>query len=201
METQLFQNKYRIKSTRLKHWDYSSCGAYYVTICTKDRKYYFGEIIHRKMILSTMGKIVEQFWMEIPKHYPNIKLDEYVIMPDHIHGIIMIENAMPNVETPQWGVSTGNDMNNRMTNKKRNPHHRPEWKSNSLGSIICQFKSIATKQIRETGFYDFAWQSRFHEHIIRDEIEFNQKRKYIINNPLKWVLNKKMDFDNHTTTI
>ena len=182
MENQLFQNKYRIKSTRLKHWDYSSDGAYYVTICTQDREYFFGEIINGKMMLSKIGEIVKQFWLEIPKHYQNVTLDKFVIMPDHLHGILIIENALYPVETPHWGVST--------QAHNRNIHHNPQWKSNSLGSIICQFKSIATKQIRGIGFYDFAWQSRFHEHIIRDEIELNQKRNYIINNPLKWTLNK-----------
>ncbi len=182
MENQLFQNKYRIKSTRLKHWDYSSCGAYYVTICTKNREYHFGDIKTGKMILSNIGQIVEKFWLEIPKHYPNITLDEFIIMPDHIHGIIVIENAMCNVETPHWGVST-TTQTITTTMRNRNPHHKPQWKPNSLGSIICQFKSIATKRIREMGFYDFAWQPRFHEHIIRNEKELFQKRKYIINNP------------------
>lgn len=79
MENHLFKNKYRIKSTRLKHWDYSSCGAYYVTICTKDREYFLGEITNGKMLLSNIGQIVKKFWMEIPKHYPNVQLDEFVI--------------------------------------------------------------------------------------------------------------------------
>ena len=149
MENQLFQNKYRIKSTRLKHWDYSSCGAYYVTICTKGREYYFGEIINRKMILSKMGEIVKNFWMEIPKHYPNVKLDECVIMPDHMHGIIMIENIMPNVETPHWGVSTGNDMNNEMINKKRKYIINNPWKWNKN---IDHTTAICTCLIRFSKF-------------------------------------------------
>ena len=188
MNDQLFKNKYRIKSTRLKHWDYSSNGAYYVTICAKDRQHYFGGITNGKMVLSEIGEIVEKFWMEIPTHYQNIILDEFVIMPNHMHGIIVIENMIHNVETPHWGVSTDRH--------KRNPHHNPKWKSNSLGSIICQFKSIATKRICEMGFYYFAWQSRFHEHIIRNEIELNQKRKYIINNPLQW----KLEINNKCST-
>ena len=180
MENQLFQNKYRIKSTRLKHWDYSSPGAYFVTICTKNREPFFGEIVYGKIKLSQIGKIVKNFWMEIPKHYPNVNLDEFVLMPDHVHGIIVIKNVMSNVETPHWGVSTGIN---------RNPHHNPEWKPNSLGSIICQFKSICTKQIRTMGFHNFAWQTGFHESIVRNEKHLYAIRKYIINNPLEFELN------------
>ena len=181
MDENLYKGKYRIKSTRLKHWDYSSNGTYYVTICTKNREYYFGNIVNGKIVLSAIGRIVENYWLEIPQHYRIVDLDEFIIMPNHLHGIIVIKNPAP-VETPHWGVSTGKP--------HRNPHHKIQWKPNSVGSMICQFKSIATKQIREIGFYNFAWQSRFHEHIIRDEIELNQKRNYIINNPLKWKFKK-----------
>ena len=179
--TELFQNKYKIESTRLKDWDYSSNGAYYVTICTKHREYFFGEIINGKMALSEMGKIVEYEWKQTHEIRKNIELDEYIIMPDHFHGILIIETVAQNVETPQWGVSTRHIPN---------PYHNPHWKPNSLGSIICQFKSIATKKIRAMGLNDFAWQPRFYEHIIRNEHELNIKRKYIINNPINWKLGR-----------
>ena len=91
-----FKNKYRIPSTRLQNWDYSSSGWYYVTICTKDRICYFGSITNRKINLSDIGKIAKQYWKEIPDHFNNIILEEYTIMPNHIHGIIIIQN---NVET------------------------------------------------------------------------------------------------------
>ena len=160
MEHQLFQNKFRIKSTRLPNYDYSSNGAYYVTICTKGRECILGEIINGKMVLSKIGGIVEKFWLEISNHYKNVELDQYVLMPNHLHGILIIESVTRNVETPQWGVSTGHIPN---------PHHKPQWKPNSLGSIICQFKSICTKQIRTMGFHNFAWQTGFHESIVRNE--------------------------------
>ena len=185
MGDQLFKNKYRIKSIRLQHWDYSSCGVYYVTICTKGRECFFGKIINGKMILSEIGEMVVQFWMEIPKHYPHVKLDEFVIMPDHLHGVLIIQTIARNVETPHWGVSTGHIPN---------PHHNPRWKPNSLGSIICQFKSISTKRIRAMDFLNFAWQSRFYESIVRNEKHLYVIRKYIINNPLKFELDKKRDY-------
>ena len=87
MGDQLFKNKYRIKSIRLKDWDYSSNGAYYITICTKNRGCLFGKIINGKMILNNIGKIIKQCWYDLPNHYENCTLDEFVIMPDHVHGL------------------------------------------------------------------------------------------------------------------
>ena len=102
-------------------------------------------------------------------------------MPNHIHGIVVIDCESVVVETPHWGVSTVH---------KCNPHHKPQWKPNSLGSIICQFKSISTKQIRSIGHIDFAWQSRFYEHIIYNEHELNRVCEYVVNNPIKWELDR-----------
>ncbi|HNF28553.1 MAG TPA: hypothetical protein PKV80_29075, partial [Leptospiraceae bacterium] len=84
----LYKNKFRIESARLKAWDYSTPGCYFITICTKNREPYFGKIEDGEMYLSDIGAIAENFWKEIPKHFPNIQLDESVIMPDHIHGIL-----------------------------------------------------------------------------------------------------------------
>lgn len=87
---ELFNNKYRIKSTRLKSWDYSSEGAYYVTICTRNRQCFFGEIENETMRFSTIGEIVNSCWNEIPMHYRNVSIDKYIIMPNHLHGILII---------------------------------------------------------------------------------------------------------------
>jgi putative transposase len=161
----LFRNKYRIGSTRYRGYDYSSPGKYFITICTKDRKPYFGEVENGKMILSDLGIIAEKFWREIPGHFPNIDLDEYIIMPDHIHGILII-NRDYFVEAPKLGAST------------------IKLGASTIGSIINQFKRICTITIKSRGF-DFAWQSRFHDHIIRTRIELYRIRKYIRENPEK----------------
>lgn len=87
-----YKNKYRIDSTRLKNWDYSWNGHYFITICTKDRQTFFGNIENGIMILNDIGKIAEKFWLEIPEHFDNVILDEFVIMPDHVHGILIIDN-------------------------------------------------------------------------------------------------------------
>ena len=91
-----FQNKYRIESTRLKNWDYGRNAAYFITICTGDRQYFFGKIINDNMILNKSGSIAHRLWMDIPKHFPYIILDEFVVMPNHVHGILIIDKPISN---------------------------------------------------------------------------------------------------------
>lgn len=175
----LFRNRYRIESARLKGYDYCHDGAYFITICTKEMIHYFGEIKSGRMNLSGIGKIAENFWKEIPNHFPSIILDKYIIMPNHIHGILIL-NSQP-VQTPCMGVSEESP-DQKQANKKA-------WKSNSIGSIINQYKRICTFTIKKEGF-DFAWDTRFHDHIIRGGFELNRIRKYIKNNPKKWDIRK-----------
>jgi putative transposase len=172
----LFKNKYRIGSSRLRGYDYSLPGKYFITICTKNKIPYFGKIDAGNMILSETGKIARDSWMAIPSHFPNTVLDEFIIMPDHIHGIIIINN---DVETPKLGVSTSNEIIKIM--KSGNPY----WKSNSIGSIINQFKRICTIKTRTNGL-DLMWQTRFYDRIIRTYSEFQRIRKYIYDNPATW---------------
>lgn len=86
-----FKGRYHIKSQRLQNWDYAAAGFYFVTICTQDKEHYFGEIINHKMQFTEIGRIAEQCWIEIPKHFPFVKLDRYIVMPNHVHGIIIID--------------------------------------------------------------------------------------------------------------
>jgi putative transposase len=95
----LFKNKYRVATTRLKGWDYRTAGYYFVTICTRNREHFFGEITYGVVCLSPLGETTAKFWAEIPSHHTGVELDEYVIMPHHIHGIIMIIAPEPTVET------------------------------------------------------------------------------------------------------
>lgn len=163
-----FRERYRIPATRLQGKNYAETGMYYVTICTKNRVPWFGEIHDENMELSNVGWIIDNEWNQTKIIRPYVTLDKYVIMPDHFHAIIRI-----NVETPRRGVSTNN------------PHHRPEWKSHSLGSIINQFKSICTKHIR-ISHPDFAWQPRYYDHVIRDHDDLERIRWYIKQNPSAW---------------
>jgi REP element-mobilizing transposase RayT len=133
------------------------------------------------MQLSDIGIIVAREWQKTPQIRPNIQLDEWVVMPNHLHGIIIINQL---IETLRRNVSTNDNDDNPTTN------NQPRLKPNSVGSIIGQFKSVCTKQIREMGFTEFRWQNRFHDHIIRDEESLSRIRQYIIHNPAKWQLDR-----------
>ena len=173
-----FRGKYRIETTRLPWWDYSQAGWYYVTICTRDRQCVFGEIVDQRMIMSQFGEMVTEEWLRTEKVRPDVRMDEWILMPNHLHGIIVIQPSTDHPtavkETSQRDVST-----------TRSPF---QLKANSLGAIIGQFKSVCTKRIRATGFYEFTWQSRFYERIIRDERSLETIRQYIIDNPARWDL-------------
>ena len=192
-ESLLYKNKYRIPSARLQHWDYGWNAAYFVTICTHNRQCFFGEISNGKMELSEMGKTATIYWMEIPDHFPFVNLGAFVVMPNHIHGIVVIDkpqtvNApIPDpVETPNLGVSTNgvtNNVANGVTNM--NDKNNDPWKPGTLGVIINQYKRKCTIESRKID-PEFAWQSRFHDHIIRDEKSYQNISQYIINNPANW---------------
>ena len=194
----LFKNKYRAESARLKNWDYSSAAFYYITICTKNRECFFGSVINDKMELSDTGKMANKFWQEIPEHFGHVKLHEFVIMPNHVHGILEIDKLRNiktrcvekgvvetqrvqtprGVETPKLGVST--------TTTSSFPSAGVESrKCASIGVVVNQYKRICTIETRKINTA-FAWQSRFYDRIIRDDNEFKNIREYINNNPAKW---------------
>ena len=161
------------KSMRLKDYDYAQDGYYFVTICAENKIECFGKIIDGKMVLSEIGKIVNQCWIEIPEHFPDTKLDEHIIMPNHLHGIIAIENN---------NCAVGN----------KNFCSLP-WQtklSRSLSSIIRGLKIGVTKWCRNNNHNEFQWQKSFYDHIIRNEKELDKIRRYIFKNPLKWELDR-----------
>lgn len=182
----LFKNKYRIPSARLPGWDYSSPGAYFVTICTRNRICWFGSVRSGKMYLSDIGKIVFDEWIKTAEIRTNVLLDEFVVMPNHFHGILIIKNdndkTDATVATTRRVVATTTNNIDHINESQSKPTLKP----NSLGSIIGQFKSVCTKQIRKMGYDGFRWQERFHDHIIRNEPEFKRIKYYIRYNPQKW---------------
>ncbi|MDD5570955.1 MAG: hypothetical protein PHD97_07335 [Bacteroidales bacterium] len=192
-----FKSIYRIESTRLPNWDYSRNGDYFVTICTGGRNYYFGDIENGKMKLSETGEIADRLWLEITKHFLFIELDEYVIMPNHVHGIIKINNKNDDfsVETGQCPVSTTDADEHSVLKfdlKNINNYNIPSKKrfrnqgKNTLSSIIGSYKSAVSKYARNIK-PDFYWQSRFYDHIIRNNEALINIRKYIKENPEKWI--------------
>ncbi|NJD23661.1 MAG: transposase [Melioribacter sp.] len=160
-----YKGSFRIESSRLKTWDYSNPWWYYITVNTKIHVSYFGRVEKGKMILSEIGKIVEKYWKEIPTHFPGIELDYYIIMPNHLHGIIIIN---PQVETPD----------------------RASLQNPLLSQIINQFKGSVKRWANKNNYTNFSWQPRFYDRIIRNEKELFNIRKYIEQNPLKWELEK-----------
>lgn len=159
------------KIIRKQNHDYSSNGWYFITICTKHREHFFGEIVGGIMDLSVFGKQTSLFWNEIPNHFPAVELNEFVIMPNHIHGIIGIVGT-------HHGVSVSDNVTQLNQFGKTIP--------GSMSAIIGQFKSTLTRWCRGNEFVNFAWQSRFYDHIIRSDDSFQRISDYIITNPANW---------------
>jgi putative transposase len=177
-----FHEIYRIETARLKKWDYGSNAFYFVTICTVGRECFFGEIVDSKMVLNGIGKIVETEWLKTPVLRPemNLKLGEFVVMPNHFHAIIYIGKNQYNSEL----VSSGRDaMHPVSTNKNKPNKFGPQ--SKNLSSIFRGFKSSITIESHKIN-PNFSWQSRFHDRIIRDKEEWYAKTNYIKNNPKNW---------------
>jgi REP element-mobilizing transposase RayT len=163
-----FKNKYRIPSARLINWDYGSAGIYFITICTKNREHFFGEIRNGEMQLSEIGKNVQQEWLKTPKIRPdmNLHLGEFVVMPNHFHAILIIGQ--------------------NVYNSNYNGGNKFKYQSKNLPSIMRGFKSSVTMQARLLKNKDFNWQNGYHDHIVRNKESFDRIHIYIKNNPLKW---------------
>ncbi len=195
--------QFKTKSMRLKCWDYTTPWWYFVTISTQNHKEYFGKIINGKMQLNQIGKIAEYEWLETAELRKNVELDEFIIMPNHIHGIVIIneskttcrdvasnvldiegnknsETVIFNTDVARY-VSTANK--NYFSNISPNPK--------SLSAVIRGFKSAVTKQCNIQK-HPFKWQPKFYDRIIRNEKELYNIRRYIQQNPSKWYLEKGM---------
>ena len=159
------------KLNRLAGFDYSTGGYYFVTICTKNRINCFGNIVDGQMILNTHGQIVKHQWIWLQKQYKYVELDEYVIMPNHIHGIIIIDDTF---------VGNSRDCSLQINKQKIKP----------LPELIGAFKTTSSKLIHQAGLNKFEWQKSFYDHIIRNEISLFNIRKYIKDNTLKWELDR-----------
>ncbi len=152
------------KPMRLKGWDYATPGLYFVTICTHERMCVMGEVDSGEMRLSAAGEIVDQCWRELPRYYPHVKVEPYVVMPNHTHAIIEIQSDRGGLGNP------------------------PLQKAHGLTEIIRGFKTLSSRQINErndTGGAPF-WQRSFYDVIIRDEKQLQAIQRYILNNPNLW---------------
>jgi putative transposase len=177
-----FKDKYRIETTRLPGWDYAALGWYFVTICVKNREPVFGRIQNGEMLLSPLGEIAHQFLADIPQHFPHASIDAWVVMPNHVHAIVIIHNTVvetPHVETPH--VETPHVASLQQQKREFGP-----LAPGSLSKIVQAYKAAVTRQAHQNGHADFAWQERFYDHIIRDEDSLQNIRVYIVANPVKW---------------
>jgi len=200
------------RSIRLKDYDYTQNGAYFVTICAHERQYVFGDVMHGYMALNEWGRIVQSCWDDIPAHYPMVELDAFVVMPNHIHGVIVIangdvgaqyiaplQNPSPQNPSPQnpspQNPSPQNPFQQNPFQQNPSPQNAPKRgvtpnnvTPNSLGSIVRTFKAAAARLInRLPNPPDHPiWQRNYHEHIIRNTESLNQIRAYVAINPTRW---------------
>ena len=201
-----FQNKYRISSARLQSWDYRWEGIYFITICTQDKEHYFGEINDdNKMQLSNIGIIADILWHEIPNHSLNVELGSYVIMPNHIHGILILtgNNGNDNVHARHDTVETGHavketghalslqppSLSLSSPSKTIGQSRFQNIGRNSVSSIIGSYKSAVRKHANRLGL-NFEWQTRFHDHIIRNDKAYHRIVDYIDTNAENWEKDK-----------
>ena len=169
-------------SIRLKGYDYASAGAYFITVCTYDRQCLFGEIAGGAMYLNETGQAISDEWLRTAAVRRYVTLDEFVLMPNHIHGIMILTEAtvvQHHVRKDRKGVGA---------NRRLAPTASTPPSAGSIGAIMSQFKSITTKRINgmlgTTG--TSVWQRNYYEHVIRSDIELYEIREYIQNNPTRW---------------
>lgn len=167
-----FKDQNNSRSLRFQNWDYRWAGSYYLTICTFNKGHFFGKIENGKMHLSNTGVVANILWSEIVNHSKNVELGEFIVMPNHIHGILNFTEF-------------------RETTKETNGRNRYQnIGKNSVSSIILGYKSAVTKYSNRLGF-DFGWQSKFYDHVIKDQLAYKQISEYIKDNPKNW---KEDDF-------
>ncbi|MDD2482845.1 MAG: transposase [Candidatus Shapirobacteria bacterium] len=174
-----FADKFKLKSSRLLNWDYSTPGFYFITICTYNHNNFFGKIINNKMELSKMGIITNQCLINIPKHFSNVILNEYIVMPNHVHILLNLSKPLSNSVETHHDASLSIKYNNYY-------YHRIAIRSSqTIPLVIKQFKSATTRQINPKTIF-FSWQPRFHDHIIQNEKEYLIIKQYIKNNIKNW---------------
>jgi REP element-mobilizing transposase RayT len=212
-----YKNKYRIPSARAAWWDYGSAGAYFITICTAGRQHFFGEIQQGILHLSHIGVLADVLWHEIPHHAHQVELGAFVVMPNHIHGILILKqgeiinnggngdgDGMVGWDGWDGGdVETGHALSLPTPPTPPAPPAPPDAPKlpktvhyrfqnpgkNTISTIVGSYKSALTKHARRMGF-EFSWQTRFHDHIIRNDAEYQRINDYIESNPTNWAKDK-----------
>ena len=202
-------SKHHRRSIRLKGYNYSQPGAYFVTICINQGLHTLGEIRNNRMYPTQPGEMVQTVWDELPLHYPGVAVDAFVLMPNHVHGIIVLQAVSPCLPNNTVGATTdgatlggattggattgGATTDGATTGGLPLPPGDRSHKPMSLGDVIHRFKSLTTAKYRhgviQLGWIPFPkrfWQRNYYESIIRDEQSWDTMRGYILNNPIAW---------------
>jgi putative transposase len=179
------------RSLRLKDYDYATAGAYFVTICTQHRECLFGEIVAGVMRLNDAGNMIQDVLSQLSIKYASVEMDQFTVMPNHIHMIIFLNT---NVGAGPCACPDNEGSNIRLI--KGQPHRVAP--TMSLPDVVHRFKSLTTLRysygVKQQGWPPFpgkVWQRNYYEHVIRNEYDLNEIREYILNNPLKWELDKE----------
>ena len=175
---------HRRKSIRLQGYDYSQAGLYFITVCTHNRVPLFGEIVDGVMALNTAGQIVEKCWCAIPEHFPQVTLDEFVVMPNHVHGIITIGENNVGANDVRANNVRANDYLPQPSNEI--PRSLQHGTSRTIGSMVRGFKIGVTRWFRANTDIHKVWQRNYYEHIIRNEDSYLKIAEYIQTNPQRW---------------
>jgi REP element-mobilizing transposase RayT len=175
-------DKHHRRSIRLKGYDYAQAGAYFVTICTQGRACLFGDILDGHMRLNECGGIVAWTWQDLPNHAPNVALDAFVLMPNHVHGIIVITDTV--------GAGSEPAPTTEPAPTEPTPANTKRY---ALPEIVRQFKTFSARRINKCrGTPGVAvWQRNYYEHILRSEESLNRVRQYILNNPHRWTYDRQ----------
>lgn len=198
-----FKNKYRVESARAQWWDYGKKAAYFITICTKGGEPYFGTVENEQMRLFPTGVLADVLWYEIPHHFPHVFLGNHVVMPNHMHGILVLESldksknmgqAKDNLKKDNT-VETGHALSqsktkktpNNIDNSGKNPGNNrfQNIGKNTVSSIVGSYKSAVSKHANRLEL-PHGWQVRFHDRIIRSDQEYRHISNYIEMNPSQW---------------
>ncbi len=181
-------DKHSRHSIRLPGFDYARPGAYFVTVCTQGRECLFGEVVNGVTVPNAVGKMVQSVWNELPRHYPGVNIDAFVVMPNHLHGIIMLT-------TVGAGPRACPDKGRACPDKGQPQGVAPTM---SLINVVHRFKSLTTARYRHgvvqwdwRPFFGRLWQRNYYEHIIRNAEELNCIRQYIADNPMQWAMDRE----------
>jgi putative transposase len=169
----LFQKQFRVESARRVGRDYGARGWYFVTICTRSRRHSLGKIVDGKIVLSRAGVIAERQIRQTEAHYSNVSIDRFVIMPNHVHAIVVIEGFH------EYSPLEARNLENQDATGKR--------RAQGLSNVVGGYKAGVSRVCWTEGIPDFAWQERFHDHILRSNASVNAVRDYICRNPQNWI--------------